>query len=432
MNSLKLELEVVTPLFLAGFHQEDAELRPPSIKNLMRWWYRAIRGDWRDSQEELIFGDTDQVGKFRLRIKPIGTINLTFFQPNQATEPGISYFTALSLRQGTRKCINPGTVFFLEILFLPNAKLEHKKAILASLWSLIWLGNVGTRSRRCFGSLGAKDNCTKAAFGEDILEFYFSGNTEGLSSFLSRNLAIVKKWIGSVDISTGQKDPTMPNFTLLAPSNSTLYLWKTPLASWRVAINEAGNKLMTFRAKDNGTYTPDYTQIKNFLQNPTTRPTQLSRVAFGLPLQFYFSSLRRQKIVEMITGILPHITQTRAEQISQMADGQIRAELQRNGVNHQSIDNILKESRKWASTKKIAATNEIERRSSPLFIKVLKISTTSYALLFILMKAELLPPGAQITVQGNSRTTVHVSSPDMSIIENFLSTLGTSSYQISL
>jgi len=62
-------LEVVTPMFLAGADQTVAELRPPTFKGLMRWWYRAAKGDLITSEEGFLFGSTKQVSKYRVCFK---------------------------------------------------------------------------------------------------------------------------------------------------------------------------------------------------------------------------------------------------------------------------------------------------------------------------------------------------------------------------
>ena len=52
MNKLEVTFRVVTPMFLGGAKPNDfAELRPPSIKSAMRYWYRAL-----DKQEFMKFG----------------------------------------------------------------------------------------------------------------------------------------------------------------------------------------------------------------------------------------------------------------------------------------------------------------------------------------------------------------------------------------
>ena len=44
MEQVEFELEVVTPMFLGGENNTDAELRVPSIKGMIRFWWRATCG----------------------------------------------------------------------------------------------------------------------------------------------------------------------------------------------------------------------------------------------------------------------------------------------------------------------------------------------------------------------------------------------------
>ena len=42
MESQEFEVEIVTPLFLGGADPNKAELRAPSIKGALRFWWRAL------------------------------------------------------------------------------------------------------------------------------------------------------------------------------------------------------------------------------------------------------------------------------------------------------------------------------------------------------------------------------------------------------
>ncbi len=42
MRSITFECETITPMFLACADGKTPELRPPSIKGLMRFWWRAM------------------------------------------------------------------------------------------------------------------------------------------------------------------------------------------------------------------------------------------------------------------------------------------------------------------------------------------------------------------------------------------------------
>lgn len=42
LTQLRIRYRVVTPAFLGGADPSCAELRPPSIKAALRFWYRAV------------------------------------------------------------------------------------------------------------------------------------------------------------------------------------------------------------------------------------------------------------------------------------------------------------------------------------------------------------------------------------------------------
>ena len=62
MHKITFECETITPMFLSGADGATPELRPPSIKGALRFWWRAMNGHL--SLPELkriegeIFGDT--------------------------------------------------------------------------------------------------------------------------------------------------------------------------------------------------------------------------------------------------------------------------------------------------------------------------------------------------------------------------------------
>ena len=47
-------LQFITPCFCAGANQEIAEVRAPSIRGKLRWWFRIAGGD--AAQEAEVFG----------------------------------------------------------------------------------------------------------------------------------------------------------------------------------------------------------------------------------------------------------------------------------------------------------------------------------------------------------------------------------------
>ena len=75
MRRIEATYYVATPLFLGGAdNKKIAEIRPPSLKGLLRFWFRAtswpqlgaIDEVWREEQE--LFGSTNGQGKFLLSV----------------------------------------------------------------------------------------------------------------------------------------------------------------------------------------------------------------------------------------------------------------------------------------------------------------------------------------------------------------------------
>ena len=75
MEQLQLTCEVVTPLFCPGADQLRPEIRPPSGRGAMRFWYRALAGRLvRDDVNKLqqiesrIFGTTERASAIKVHV----------------------------------------------------------------------------------------------------------------------------------------------------------------------------------------------------------------------------------------------------------------------------------------------------------------------------------------------------------------------------
>lgn len=156
MESLKLDCEIVTPLLLSGAYANEPDLRAPSIKGTMRYWWRAVNVNLDlkklSNEEERHFGTSKgKVGrsKFNLRINThkldTNGFNLIYYKnypPVQGFSPGQNISIVLTSPSDAN--------YYADVLKL----------------SLL-LGDLGRRSRRGFGSLKPSDQNYKL---EDILE----------------------------------------------------------------------------------------------------------------------------------------------------------------------------------------------------------------------------------------------------------------------
>jgi len=123
-----------------------------------------------------------------------------------------------------------------------------------------------------------------------------------------------------------------------------------------------GFLLMAYRSYRN----PDYDNAKNILQRKNVNDPIFERAIFGLPLNFYFSSLKKGDSVHLKQG------------------------------------------------------NETLRRASPLIIKIIR-TQNDYEGLFIVMKSTFMPPNSKLTF---SNTNVNLPSDNpWKALDNFISTL---------
>lgn len=163
ISSIKLELEVITPLLMHGWQETIienrkgikkiknipvcAEWRSLSIKGIVRYWWRAIQYDLKNTElfntEQKLFGGTgenDTLSPLTIYVNP---------------KKGDEFFQFLLHRENNRQKslgINPGEKLIVDLRVLKrnNENLEKYKSIF--LLSLL-LGGFGQRSRRGYGSL---------------------------------------------------------------------------------------------------------------------------------------------------------------------------------------------------------------------------------------------------------------------------------------
>lgn len=167
MHSIIFDLEVITPMFSGGANPAHAELRPASIKGLLRFWWRALEaeGDLEKlrNKEAEIFGSVAQGGKFAMQISNESLKASKAPFPNHPVRvEGKSFRINILeyLAYGTherekekgnvfvREYILTGTSFKLTIKF-SNREIENQ--VLKSFYVFSLFGGIGSRSRNGFG-----------------------------------------------------------------------------------------------------------------------------------------------------------------------------------------------------------------------------------------------------------------------------------------
>jgi len=161
MKTITFECETITPMFLAGADGKTPELRPPSIKGAMRFWWRAMNGhlvtekdgkwDYSKLKEEeaKIFGGTETKSNLIISINEITNFKLEDYISNQ-TYKNSNYGNDLKyLAFGVyeRHFIKEGFTFQVTLRY----NLSWENEILDSFFCLSYFGGIGSKSRNGFG-----------------------------------------------------------------------------------------------------------------------------------------------------------------------------------------------------------------------------------------------------------------------------------------
>jgi CRISPR-associated protein Cmr1 len=320
MPTLTVTLKTITPLFLGGAEPNDfAELRPPAIKGLLRFWYRAVDPNYRDKEGKIFGGTgaTEGQSSFRLQLESPIRESMPWnpdcyqgapFQKRSKGEPpknGLLYL-GFPLRFGgnDRKAIPPGTRFSVKTRFSTAPTEETKeirRAVLSSWWLLGHFGGLGTRSRRGFGTVALQRWEGEGEWSEiEALPIAHEAmNPDEWIKRVETAVNTMRSWFGKfpadeIDHPTIAEGTCLYLHTEGSEDDQRVKAWEWAL--WRL-----GMAMQTFRQKRE----PDYSAVKAHLEqcgrkgNPVPRgvtPNFLSsspeRAAFGLPLTFRYRSLR--------------------------------------------------------------------------------------------------------------------------------------------
>ncbi len=320
MEKIVATFRTVTPMFLGGAEpNRRAEVRAPSIKGALRFWYRAIDPSYAAWESKIFGGSGADEGQaaFLLRVMsplresapwdtgamarydmqhPSTPAGLSQRQRRGWTLNGLRYFSfPLKMPPNDRRSISDGREFKMELMFSVRADDEALRRAAAAFWLFSRLGALGTRSRRAFGSLAVANVEVSPRLGA-IAPLAFSARTNGAAGWAEdfvTGYRLIRGWL---------RGDGMGSHSVL--SGGTLRVLPTPHPTWRDAMHEAGLAMQIFRQR----FQSDYDTVKAHIchhdaraaavANSAVTPLSLTsaprRVAFGLPLTFRYSSLEYQ------------------------------------------------------------------------------------------------------------------------------------------
>ena len=382
---IKAIYSINTPMFLGSACIKEAELRPPSVIGILRFWFRALAlgelgGDKRGvfEYESILFGTAgtgdESGGRKALYSLKIKKNNLCPKKElNFRNKHGLTY-----LAYGLNKYNKKEKIFFptrnflpqnnnIEIILIENrsikANLDSEKVkkahelLIKTLKLMGFIGGLGSRTRRGFGSLTLikleEDGkmITTSGVGKTALEY-----KKELKELLSKSLSFNKNY-------------SEIEYTAIS-QNTKIHITNQKTDPLDV-INEIGEEMIRYRSYGrNGKilnkegsrkiFKDDHDLIYNFVKG-TNINEHPRRVVFGLPHNY------------------------------RLGGGQ--------NIN----------------------INSKNRRASPLFIHIHKLKNSKYIGVLVLIPCKFLKNGDKITLRGRNRKGRSFSEKaSYKIIEDFL------------
>lgn len=158
MRDAEINLHFVTPAFLCGADPRKAEFRAPSVRGMLRWWTRAL--GYSPGEENTWFGSAnagDGGQRSELMVRDTTDHPLSAISPASRKRLFPSYFLwPYELRRKgmaplySRVCLAENTRVSFSLRIRKKFGADFPEEILKSF---LLLGSLGSRSRRCYGSL---------------------------------------------------------------------------------------------------------------------------------------------------------------------------------------------------------------------------------------------------------------------------------------
>jgi CRISPR-associated protein Cmr1 len=263
---LEAKFKIVTPVFCAGADQKSrSEIRPFSLRGALRFWYRAVDGEFHKNERAHFghaAGDQGQASPVRLSLPGIVLGETQYgklFNAKNARASGAAYLGyTLYLGPNERKAVPPEhEPFTVELVARwKEVTEETRRAWLAALWLLGHLGGLGTRSRRGLGTIALWE-WSGWPEAETLQPAHGAASPQDWMRRLDAGLKTIFQWFPA-------HSPREHEHQVLTRP-PILRLLSKGQKSWEDALDCAGALLRDFRA--NGKRHEDL-------------------VAFGLPLKF--------------------------------------------------------------------------------------------------------------------------------------------------
>ena len=180
-------LRFITPCFCAGAEQAAAEVRAPSIRGKLRWWFRVLGGTPAEEAEVFgaIYGDEGRSSAIVVRARECSAqSNWQPIQYNANSNTGyLLYFAKASANESRwvpTGALPIGSGFELQVLWRRKISLVASARFDLAIEAFLLLGSLGLRSTRGLGCF----QCLEFPFSEAALSQVVERIKESAPAFI--------------------------------------------------------------------------------------------------------------------------------------------------------------------------------------------------------------------------------------------------------
>ena len=356
MTRITATYRVTSSMFLGGAEENslDTDIRVPSFKGALRFWWRAAaltrhQGDWRAVRDEeltLLGAAERSIGQSRVLMSLAGQENMDVSPTGSPLNSGLAYLAGQGLYhfrdQMTRPALQPGKAFTLQLYLRRGVTAQQADALIQALRLLGACGGLGARTRRGLGSI-------------TLLHWEVNGERHTETLTTQRDLL-------TETLTAAQPLAPEPPYSAFSGGSRVLILKGTPKQSAEDLLEEVGQEMVRYRSYGqsargglNALNEPAEQNFKDdhdlmYDASRSVAPTESpERAVFGLPHNYFFSS--SQPTVK--AGVGP---------------------------------------------------KRMNRRASPLLLHTQRRDGEPAAVVVTFLPAQFLPPGEEITIDVRRRT----------------------------
>lgn len=283
MKWVRLQLEVVTPIFSQGESDRDGipELRVSSIIGATRYWLRALTSGLVDDRTVRALERRALGGVDGDRVTPSALQFRVYKQPEVHSADQISRLTTNGMTSGiaylcgqglySRPSLTRGFIPIhtsageansatLEFRLRDRSREAEAQLVLNALWMALCIGGIGARTRRGFGGLkivACEVDSTPSWVAESWIQsppyvsLLLDGKRSGSFAFTTYETQIpelVRRILEEAAIASGPPGDPSDFPTIGIEQLSFFHTRENPHPDWQSAASSAGRRLREFRA----------------------------------------------------------------------------------------------------------------------------------------------------------------------------------------